>query len=316
MAPRTSWKGFLKLSLVSVPVKAYTANNTSEEVRLNQLHAECHSRVKYKKVCPEHGELASDQIVSGYEYSKDQYVVIDAQDLAKLRPESDKSVRISGFVPDDAIDPVYMAGKTYYLLPDGVAGNKPYTLLARGMQDAGVCAVAHVTLSGREQLVKVRPVDDLLVMSILNVSRKVKPRAEFAVLLPEAEATEEELSLTSTLIDATLIDDFDFTSFKDSHTEALSKLIQLKVDGQEIVQAPDPEEPKIINLMDALKKSVADAQGAAGPAATPKKKASGKKKVAASRKSAPKKTAAKKTASRKKLAPSTGKKTARRKKSG
>ncbi len=119
MAPRTSWKGYLKLSLVSVPVKAFTANNTAEAIRLNQLHKGCNSRVKYQKVCPEHGELAATDIVSGYEYVKDQYVVIDPQELSLLRPESDKSVQIDGFISPSAIDPIYYSGKTYYLLPDG-----------------------------------------------------------------------------------------------------------------------------------------------------------------------------------------------------
>ena len=149
MAPRTSWKGFLKLSLVSVPVKAFTANNTTEEIRLNQLHADCHNRVRYKKVCPEHGELSADEIVSGYEYAKDSYVIIDTEDLAKLRTTSDKAVHIDGFVSLDEIDASFLAGRTYYLTPDGAAGNRPYALLVRGMEDAGVVAIAQVVLSGR-----------------------------------------------------------------------------------------------------------------------------------------------------------------------
>ncbi|HET8691288.1 MAG TPA: Ku protein, partial [Steroidobacteraceae bacterium] len=168
MAPRTSWKGFLRLSLVSVPVKAYTANNPEEEIRLNQLHQACNGRVRYKKVCETHGELRAEDIVSGYEYAKDQYVVIDDEELQKVRAKSDKSVAIDGFVSPDAIDPVYVAGRTYYLLPDGPAGNRPYALLARGMADANVVAIAQVVLSGREQLVMVRPQDGMLVMTVLN----------------------------------------------------------------------------------------------------------------------------------------------------
>ena len=98
MAPRSSWKGFVKLSLVSVPVKAYTANDTGVQVRLNQLHTDCNSRIVYKKVCPQHGELDNDQITRGYEYAKGQYVVIDDDELDKLRTESDRSVNIEGFM--------------------------------------------------------------------------------------------------------------------------------------------------------------------------------------------------------------------------
>jgi DNA end-binding protein Ku len=264
MAPRTSWKGFLRLSLISVPVKAFTANNTTEEIRLNQLHKDCHQRVRYKKVCPEHGELKSTEIVSGYEYVKDQYVVIDPQELMKLRPESDKAVRIDGFVKPEQISDLYLAGRTYYLLPDGPAGDKPYALLVKGMRDAGVVAVAQVVISGREQLVQVHPKDDMLVMSVLNVSKKVKAPDEFTEDLKSQEMSKEELKLTNTLIDASTLDAFDFRNYTDGYVEKLGELIKLKVDGKEIVEAPSPEEPKILNLMDALKKSVAEAQAGGG----------------------------------------------------
>ena len=258
MAPRTSWKGFLKLSLVSVPVKAYTANNTDEEIRLNQLHGECHGRVRYKKVCEAHGELKSEDIVSGYEYTKDQYVVIEEEELAKVRKQSDRSVAIDGFVAPDKIDPVYLAGKTYYLLPDGVAGNRPYALLVRGMVEANVVAVAQVVLSGREQLVMLRPQDGMLVMSVLNYPKKVRAATPYREELPEEKPSASELALANTLIGASTLAEFDFQTYRDAYVENLTKLIQMKVAGQEIVKATDAEEPKILNLMDALKKSVAE----------------------------------------------------------
>ncbi len=287
MAPRSSWKGFLKLSLVSVPVKAFTANNTSEVIRLNQLHADCHSRVKYKKVCPEHGELASDEILSGYEYTKDQYVVIDPDELSKLRTKTDHAVSISGFIAQDAIDPMYLAGRTYYLMPDGVAGGRPYALLQQGMLEKGVHAVARVVMSGREQLVVLRPVENLLTMSVLNYAKSIKGIDVFRDDVDEQDPSKEEMKLAHTLIQASMLEDFDLAEYKDEYVEKLTKLIQLKVEGQEVVQAPDPEEPKIINLMDALKKSVAEAQANSkkmapsvktGKSAT-KKKATRKKKT-------------------------------------
>src|SRR3954462_2533912 len=102
MAARSTWKGYLKLSLVSVPVKAYTAASSGGEIRLNQLHNSCHSRINYKKTCPIHGEIPNDEIVSGYEYSKDQYVIIDTDELDKLRSEDDKAVKIEAFIKPDA----------------------------------------------------------------------------------------------------------------------------------------------------------------------------------------------------------------------
>ena len=269
MAPRTSWKGFLKLSLVSVPVKAFTANNTAEDVRLNQLHADCHNRVRYKKVCPEHGELKADEIVSGYEFAKDQYVVIEPDELNKLRTESDKSIKIDGFVKPEDVNSIYFAGKTYYLLPDGAAGDKPYGLLHEGMVERDVVAIAQVVIAGREQLVLVRPVDNLLAMTVLSYPKKIKGIDEFSGEYERQDTTKEERALTNTLIDASSIEDFDLQSYRDAYVEKLTQLIQMKVDGEEIVQAPDTEEPKILNLMDALKKSVAEAQSGLGKKAAP-----------------------------------------------
>jgi DNA end-binding protein Ku len=259
MASRTSWKGFLKLSLVSVPVKAYTANNADEEIRLNQLHNECHARVRYKKVCPEHGELKADDIVSGYEHAKDSYVVVDDEELGKLRTKSDRAVHIDGFVDPAAIDARFHAGRTYYLVPDGPPGNRPYALLCQGMSEANVVAIAQVVLAGREQLVMVRPQDGMLVMSVLHYPKRVKEATPFKDELPKEELSKEELKLTHTLIGASVLQDFDLQSYKDAYVENLGKLIQLKIQGQEIVQAPDLEEPKILNLMEALKRSVAEA---------------------------------------------------------
>ncbi|MCP3918476.1 MAG: Ku protein [bacterium] len=299
MARRTSWKGYLRLSLVSVPVKAFTANNTSETVRLNQLHAGCNSRVKYQKICPEHGELKSADIVSAYEYAKDQYVEIQTDELQKIRPHSDKSVHIQGFITPEEIDPIYHAGKTYYLTPDGLAGNKPYALLHRGMIDGGVVGIGKVVLSNREQLVLLRPVENMLVMTVLNVAKKVRSIEDVSGEIEDQEITKDELELTKTLIDASVLSDFDFDSFRDEYTDTLSALIQKKVDGEEIIQAKDHEEPKIINLMEALKASVAAAN-------------TGERKMAPSAKKEKSKPA------KKKMAPSRGRKkpAARKKKSG
>jgi DNA end-binding protein Ku len=257
---RTSWKGFLKLSLVSVPVKAFTANETGGEVRLNQLHKDCHSRVKYQKVCPEHGELASDAIVSGYEHQKDQYVVVDPDEVDKLRTKADRSVSIDGFVPTDAVAGLYYAGKAHYLLPDGVAGARPYALLREGMLQNGVSAIAQVVMSGREQLVLLRPEGRMLVMYGLHYPQRVRKVEDFERELEDVTLKKEELALTNTLIGASKIEQFDLDSYEDTYVGKLKKLIELKIAGQEVVQAPDHEEPKILNLMDALKKSVAEAQ--------------------------------------------------------
>jgi len=266
---RTSWKGFIKLSLISVPVKAFTANETSGEVHLNQLHKGCNSRIKYQKVCPEHGELKSEAIVSGYEYTKDQYVVVDPDELDKLRTKTDRAVSIDGFIPADAVDGLYFSGKTHYLLPDGVAGARPYALLREGMVKNEVCAIAQVVMSGREQLVLVRPHGKMLVMTALHYPQRVRKADEFEEEVDDIELKPAEVALTNTLIGASKLETFDLDSYSDQYVTKLKKVIELKVAGKEIVQAPDHEEPKILNLMDALKKSVAEAQArlAGAPAA-------------------------------------------------
>ena len=286
MAPRTSWKGFIKLSLVSVPVRAFTAHDTGEEVRLNQLHKECNARVKYKKVCPEHGELTTTDIVSGYEYTKGQYVVIDTQEISKLRKESDKSIQIDGFISPDEVDPIYMAGRTYFLLPDGVAGNRPYALLQEGMIEANVVAIAQVIMSGREQLVLLRPLENMLAMSVLTYPKNIKAIDQFTGELEDQEPTKDEMALAQTLIGASTLEEFDLDSYQDQYVKNLKKLIQMKVDGEEIVEAPDHEEPKILNLMEALKKSVAEAQAGSGRKMAPSEKIPSRKK-AGKRKAAP-----------------------------
>ena len=260
MAARPTWKGFLRLSLVTVPVRAYTASAPSSEIRLNQLHGECNNRIKYQKSCPEHGAVSNDEIVSGYEYSKGQYVVVDLDELSKLRPESDRTIRIEGFVADGAVDPLYLTGRTYYLLPDGVVGQKPYALLFRAMIEDGVHAVAQVVISGREQLVVVKPLGKLLAMCVLHHENKVKLPDAYHDEVIDQEVAEEELALTKTLIGASRIEEFEHGKYEDVYTTRLTQLIEAKVEGQELVQVADPEEPKILNLMEALKKSVAAAK--------------------------------------------------------
>ena len=262
MAAHASWKGFLKLSLVSVPVKAYTAAASGKDITLHQLHAKTHTRIQYKKVAPEVGEVGSDEIVKGYEYDKGQYVIIDEEEIDKLRTESDKSIRIDGFIAPEALSSIYLGGRTYYLTPDGPVGQKPYSLLMKGMEANGLCAVAEVVIAQKEQVVLVRPVDGVLAMTVLNRKDEVKAASSFKDEIQETEATDAEKSLAETLIKASILKDFDFSRYHDVYKEKLTKLIQMKIEGKEVVQVRDPEEPKIINLMEALKRSVEEAQAA------------------------------------------------------
>ena len=285
--PRSSWKGYLRLSLVSVPVQAFTASvSGGGKIHLNQLHDECHSRIRYQKVCPIHGEVSSSEIVSGYEYSKGNYVVVEPDELDKLRTEGDRAINIDTFIAPEEVDPLYFDGRTYYLVPDGPVGQKPYAVLYRGMEEQNKYAVGQAVFSGKEQLVLVRPLDGLLTMSMLSYESQVRPPSALQDEFEKPTVTKEELRLAETLINASTAEDFDLSKYEDLYTARLTQLIEAKVEGREVVSPPAEEEAPVINLMDALRKSVAQAQGGKSKkaAAPPKKMApSRRKKVAAAR---------------------------------
>lgn len=264
--PRSSWKGYLKLSLVSVPVRGFNANVTANDIRLHQLHTECHSRIRYQKTCPVHGEVPKDEIASGYEYAKGEYVVIEPEELAKLRGERERAVTIEAIVSQHTIDPIYFTDKSYYLAPDGAAGQKPFALIQKCLADDELQAVGRVVLFGREELVVVRPIDQVLAMTALKYQSEV---AHADTLQEEVERTtlsRDELTLTKRLLEAFEKPKFSIAAFKDSYAEELTKLIEAKVEGKELVTPPVSEEPRVINLMDALKKSVAAAKKDNAPA--------------------------------------------------
>src|SRR5262245_50909702 len=258
--PRSSWKGYLKLSLVSVPVRGYTANVAASEIRLNQLHAECHSRIRYQKTCPIHGEVPKEEIVSGYEYAKGEYVIIEPEELATLKGERERAVTIDAVVSQHTIDPLYFTDKTYYLVPDGAVGQKPFALIQQCLADEELQAVGRAVLFGREELVLVRPVDRLLALTALKYEAEV---AHAETLHEELESThfaKEELTLTKKLLEAFEKPKFSLAEYKDQYVEELKQLIEAKVEGKELVTPAKTEEPHVINLMDALKKSVAAAK--------------------------------------------------------
>jgi DNA end-binding protein Ku len=258
--PRSSWKGYLKLSLVSVPVRAFSANVAASEIRLNQLHEECHSRIRYQKTCPIHGEVPKEEIVSGYEYAKGEYVVIEPEELSRLRGESERAITVEAVLSQHTIDPVYFTDKTYYLVPDGAVGQKPFALIQQCLEDEELQAVGRAVLFGREELVLVRPVDRVLALTALKYEAEVSHADTLREELEETHFAKGELALTKQLLEAFEKPKFSLAEFKDHYVEELTQLIEAKVQGKELVTPPKGEEPHVINLMDALKKSVAAAK--------------------------------------------------------
>lgn len=262
MPARAIWKGFLNLSLVSIPVKAYNAiHSPANELRLNQLHSGCNSRVKYKKTCPVHGDLKQEEIVSGHEFAKDQYVIIDVAELDKLRTEESKAITIQEFVPAGSIDPVYFSGTTHYLLPDGPVAENSYAVVNQAMADEKRVGIAEVVWHGRERVVLIRPMDGLFAMSTLSFAAEVTEPQAFADETPKVDIQQDQLKLAKTLITSSTPKKIDLTKYKDTYHDKLAELIRVKVAGEEIVAVESHGQTKIIDLMEALQKSVEQAQG-------------------------------------------------------
>ncbi len=273
-AARSVWKGAIRFSLVVVPVKAYASNARSEGISLNQLHAACNSRIRYVKSCPLHGEVPASEIVSGYEYTKGQYVVIDADELEKLRSPAEKAINIESFIKSDAIDPAYYAGNTWYLLPDGPMAPKPYTLLHRAMVEQGRSAFARVVIRSKEQLMLVRPLGELLAMTWLSYPQEVRAPSEYEPEVIKSEVQPQELKMAKLLMDQIADKEFDISEYKDDYVEKMAQLIEAKVQGKEVVAAPaEKEPPQMGNLMEALQQSLAQAKKQRPAASKPPKQA-------------------------------------------
>src|SRR5262245_38089849 len=266
MALRSSWEGFLRLNLISVPVKAYSATVANRgKIGFHQIHAKCNSRIRYKKVCPIHGEVPNDEIVSGYEIADGQYVLIDRKELTKLRPDADKAISIDVFIRPEALDPVYYTDRTYYLVPDGEVGRQAYAVLTKVMAYDGRYAVATMVLSGRAQVVLIRPVGKLLAVTVLSYDTQLKKPAEFESEVKDVHAGAAEVKLAKSLVESSTADEFDFGKYQDDYTEHVRDLIESRAKGRKIVAERDEEEPAIINLMDALKQSLTEAKSGGKP---------------------------------------------------
>jgi DNA end-binding protein Ku len=278
--PRPSWEGFLKFNLISVPVKGYNAAaGGGGQIGFHLLHKKCRSRIRYKKVCPVHGEVSNDEIVSGYEFAKGQYAIVENEERRGLKSEDDKAIAIAAFVPPRVVDAIYYSGRSYYLLPDGKVGQKPYAVLLEAMREQDRIAVAEVVFSGKAHVAVVRPSGKLLVLSLLSFASEVKKPAVFEAELDTPPVTEEERQLAGTLVAAATTEELDLGRFKDEYAERLAKLVEGKARRVKRAAGPASQEPAVINLMDALRQSLQSARkghpGPRRPARKPARKKTG-----------------------------------------
>ena len=203
MAARPSWEGHLTFNLVSIPVKAFNAVGASPgKIGFHLLHKGCNERIRYKKVCPVHGEVTNDEIVSGYEYQKGQYVTVGKDEKGGLKEEDDKAISIDTFVAPAAIDPIYFSGRTYYLVPNGPAAQKPYAVMFEAMRAHEKIAVARLVLSGRGHVAVVRPFGKLLGMTLLAFEDEVKSPAPFEAEVGSPSVSAKERDLAEALLDS------------------------------------------------------------------------------------------------------------------
>lgn len=274
---RPAWTGSLRFGLVTIPVRAYPAKSDKAEISLHWLHATCHNRIRYQKMCPVHGEVQQSEIVSGYQMGKKEYVVIEPDELKKLHPERADIVEISGTVKPGRIDDIYFTDTTYYLLPDGEANARPYAVFQQALAEEGLYGVAEGVLFRRERLLVVRAIDKLLIFTFLTYPDRVKDVKQFERQLEDAKASVRELDMARTLITQLADEKFDISAYKDRYAEDLHKLIEAKAKGEQVEAPEETRVARPLNFMDALKKSLrkkAKSESSARAKPRPRRKAS------------------------------------------
>jgi DNA end-binding protein Ku len=274
MAARATWKGFMKVSLVNIPIKVFPATESSGSIAFNQLHGECQTRIQQKRWCPTcNKEVANTELVKGYEFEKGRYVVMTEDDIDKVRPASTRVIDLVQFDDVGALDPMYV-DRTYYLAPDGQVAADAFAVMREGMK--GKIGIGKLALYGREYLVAVKPHDRGLVMYTLHHAAELRGTEgiEELATIP-TKVKPQEVQLAKQVI-GTFEKKLDLADYRDEYREELQKIIDAKIAGEEIVAPTFEAPPKVVNLMEALKKSLDSVSATKKPAAKaelPEKKA-------------------------------------------
>jgi DNA end-binding protein Ku len=290
MAARTIGSATISFGLVSVPVNLFSSSESAAAISFNMIHTKCGSRLKQQYICSKEGSVVEkDEICKGYEFAKDQYVLFSAEEIKALDEKATNAIDIAEFVPLSKVDRIYLE-KVYYLGP-GKGGERAYRLLVAALEATGRAALGQYSARGKQHLVLVRPMGDVLVMEQLHYHAEIRSADE--VPRPDVPLKDAELALARQLIEQGSVEEFRPESYRDQVRERVLEEIQRKVDGQEITAAaPEAPQTRVIDLMDALKASLAkrgastaekkpakrDASGKPAekePAAKPRKKAGG-----------------------------------------
>ena len=273
MAPRAFWTGHLRLSLVNIPVRLYPATSSERSIAFHQIHEPTGERIRYQKIAPSVGPVENEEITKGYEYEKGKYVLIDPKEIDELKLESKQTIDLARFVDEDAIDDRYFQ-TPYYLMPDGDMADEGYVLLHRALRESKKVAVGQFILRGHGNIVAIKPFEKGLLLEVLRHANEIRSADKLFDEVPDVKVDKEALDLTKELIKRKS-GKFEPDQFKDEYTEAVRELIQAKLEDRapEIV-TEQPGGAKVINIMDALKKSVQQGKSGGARGKTAAKKSS------------------------------------------
>jgi DNA end-binding protein Ku len=273
MAPRPYWKGYLKLSLVSCPIALYPATSEREKIRFNQLNKKTGHRIKYLKVDAETGdEVETSDIIKGYEVDKGSYIQLDPEELEAVAVVSKSTIEIDEFVPRSDIDDIYF-NNPYYIVPDGEVGRQAFAVIREAIKKDGMVAIGTVVFTSREHIIALEARGKGLLGVTLRYPYEVRNEAEYFDDIPNEKVPKDMLELATHIVE-TKSAQFDPAKFKDHYENALTELLKKKQAGQKIDRGPRSDAPKVINLMDALRRS---AKAEKGVSAQPKR---GRKRIA------------------------------------
>jgi DNA end-binding protein Ku len=269
MAPRANWKGFLRLSLVTCPVALFPATSDSEKISFNQINRATGHRIKYLKVDADSGEeVAADDIIKGYKVDTDTYIEVSKDDLDNIALESTRTIDIDQFVPKSEIDDLYLV-RPYFIVPDGKVGHDAYAVIRETIRSLDKVALARVVLTSREHVIALEARDNGLMGMLLRYPYEVRDSSEYFDDIQEVKITKDMLDLAKHIVEQKS-GHFDPDSFEDHYEAALTELINQKRNGKTIAAKPRPRGENVVDLMDALKRSISGTAKIAPPAKTKK----------------------------------------------
>ncbi len=302
---RPVWTGQIRLALVALPVKLYSALDSREKISFNQIHEPSKQRIRYEKVAPGVGPVSKDEIVKGYEYSKGRYVLFSDDEFEALKVESKKTLDMVQFAPAETIDPLYF-DKPYYALPDGKLADEPYRVVRDALRRTKTVGLGQITMRGRSYIAAVKPYEDGLLVETVHYAEELRAAKSFFDEIPNTKLDADLIDLAEELITRKKAK-FDPSKFEDEYALALERLVKKKIERHGELVLEDQEEPSpdygdnVVSLVDALKKSLSKKQSGKPAAANddedeapaPRKRAAAERRRPAARAKAPAKSATK-----------------------